>query len=394
MSLTELRNAVELELTERILPFHIQHIVDAERGGFYGSISNNLSVDYDAPKGAVQCARLLWTYARAYRLFADDDYLIMAKRAFTYLLDCFWDAEYGGLFWSVTPTGEPHDTRKLTYAQAFGIYGLSEFFRATQEYAALTKAIRLFHLLESRQFTQGYVEGTLRNWEIDPTSAVDTVSMPVAMSMNTHLHILEAYANLLLAWPDSVVRTRLHRLIVIMNERVYDAKTGHLQLHFDADWRSLSGHFSYGHDIEASWLMWESAEILNDPDLCATIRPTVLRLAEVTLAEGIDSDGGVLDEGDASGIISREKHWWPQAEALVGFLNAYQMTGDARYVGVIGRIWTFIQSHIIDPEHGEWIWGIDAAGDPLPKEKAGMWKTPYHNGRACFELLERLSKIR
>ncbi len=393
--LAALVEAVSAELTNNILPFHCTYLIDAQRGGFYGSVSNDLVVDKAAAKGSVQCARLLWTYAHAYRQFKRDDYLEVATHAYSYLIDQLWDEQYGGLYWSVSADGTPFNRDKLTYAQAFGIFGLSEYFAATNDQAALDKALVLFELIESKTVEQngGYCEGRQRDWLLSEKLAIDAVSKPVVFSMNTHLHILEAYANLLRCCDENRVRERLHHLVELHANHIVDRQTGHLRLHMDAQWRSLSHHFSFGHDIEASWLLWESAEILNNSTLLATIRPIVLQLADATLAEGIDRDGAILDEGNSSGIISREKHWWPQAEALVGFVNAYQMTVHTRYLAPIEPLWQFIQTKLIDHTHGEWIWGIDEKGARLPKEKAGMWKTPYHNGRACFELLARLPQL-
>ena len=175
--------------------------------------------------------------------------------------------------------------------------------------------------------------------------------------------------------------------------KIVDPQTGHLLLHFDGAWRPLNHHKSYGHDIEASWLLWEAAELLDDPMLLAEIRPAVLRLAECTQAYGVAADGGIWDEMSEAGELHAEKHWWAQAEGLVGFVNAYQLTGNASYLDTTYLVWQFILDQIVDAEHGGWFWGRDGENGLLTGPKAGSWKTPYHNGRACFELLQRLPRL-
>jgi mannobiose 2-epimerase len=265
--------------------------------------------------------------------------------------------------------GTPLADHKLIYGQAFGIYGFSEYYRATGEQAALHTAVALYHLIEQHAADPkhgGYFDAFYRDWSCCPETNVDQAPGQVLKTMNTHLHILEAYTNLLHAWPDAGLRARQHALARLLLTRIIDRQTGHLKLHFDAAWQSLTPHISYGHDIEASWLLVEAAEQLGDEALLAEVTAVATHIAHVTLQEGVDSNGGIFNEGDAHGVCDRSKDWWPQAEGQ------------------------FVQRYLIDRQHGEWFAEVTADGQPGPRDKAGIWKTPYHNGRACLELMQRV----
>ena len=348
------RAEVERELVDNILAFYINRTLDPINGGFYGLIANDLTVDKDAPKGLIQVTRILWAFAQAYKIFGNPTYRSIAERAYAYLLSNFWDDEFGGLFWMLDASGRPVETFKMVYGQAFGIYGLSEYALATGDPLSLAKAVELYRLLEAHAVDQehgGYWEACRPNWTPDPTLAVDTVKQPVLKSMNTHLHVMEAYTNLLRAWPDDGLRARLASLIRITIDKIVDPG-GHFALHFDAAWHRLNDLISYGHDIEGSWLLVEAAEVLGDPELLAEAEAVALKMAEATLAEGIDTDGGIVNEGDSSGIVNFDKDWWPQAEAMVGFLNAFQLTGDRRFLDQSLVSWHFVKQTIIDRPEG------------------------------------------
>lgn len=389
------RQELERELLGNILPFHIDHLIDHQRGGFYGSISNDLQVDLSADRSIVQCSRILWAYSRAYRIYQQDDYKRIAKHAFDFLLEYFWDGQFGGFYWHVDVAGTPKDDSKFTYGQEFGIYALVEYYLATEERSSLEKAIELFNLIEQRALLeqgQGYRDVCNRDWSDDPSCNVDEVDYPGVLTMNSHLHLMEAYTALLLAWQNDLLKERLHNLILLTHQRIYDQNSHHLNLFFDRNWVPYPSSISYGHDIEASWLLWEAAEALGDDELIVTVRPTVIDLAEATLQEAYDhQEGGIFDERKPDGELVDLKGWWAQAEAMVGFYNAYQITNEERYLDAALKTWQFIRARIIDHQNGEWFWGIDSQGNVLNGEKAGAWKTPYHNGRACMELLQRLS---
>lgn len=286
--------------------------------------------------------------------------------------------------------------RKHHYAQAFAIYGLSEYFRATQHQAAKTLACQLFDLLEQHAFEPlhgGYTEGSRRDWGALEDMRLSDKDLNCRKSMNTLLHILEAYTNLLRIWDDPRLKSQHRALLETFAQKVYDAQTGHLRLFFDDAWNSLQPLDSYGHDIEASWLIWEAAQMHPDPALHERIRPAVLGLAETVYREGRDSDGSLFYEGYAGQIHDNSKAWWPQAEALIGFTNAFQLTGGPKFAAAVGDVWRFIENYLIDRTHGDWFKQTDRAGTPdSTRMKASTWDCPYHHSRACFELIERLSE--
>ena len=384
----------EAEVRGDILPFWLRHARDEARGGFYGEIGPDLVVHRNAPRGALLSARILWTFSTAYRRYRDPAYLAMARWAYQDLETRFWDSEYGGYLWRISAAGQPKDPTKQIYGQAFGIYALAEFYRATGEQAALDRAVALYRLVEEhghdRRFG-GYLEAFTRDWQRPPGRRLSAIGPDFPKSQNTHLHLMEAYTNLLRVWPDPELRRNLHAFIELMLDRVLGPDHRHLRLYFDADWTPRSDVISFGHDIEASWLLTESAEVVGDPALLTRVRETALLIARGTLAQGVDADGGICNEAGPRGLTDTGKDWWPQAEAAVGFVNAYQISGDERFLAAARRTWDFIEMRMVDRQHGEWHWGVTRAGAVRPRlPLAGFWKCPYHNSRACLELAERL----
>jgi cellobiose epimerase len=389
----------ETELRRDILPFWIQHTVDRERGGFYGKISNDLTVDPDAPRGALLSARILWTYAAAYRRYGDAAYLDMAEWAYKDLVTRFWDPVHGGFYWMVTADGQVTSPRKHIYVQAFGVYALAEYYAATGTGAALETAQRVFQLMEMHSHDPkhlGYLEAFGRDWQPGTELRLGAGDLDALKSMNTHLHIMEAFTNLLRVWPDPLLQARQTELIQIMTTRIIDATTARMTLFFDEAWNPKSENISYGHDIEASWLLVESTAVLGNPDLDTQARALSVRMAQAVFEGGLEPDGALVYESGPEGLVDDTKQWWPQAEAAVGFLNAYQLSGQTHFLNASLRAWDFIEAYLLDREHGEWLRYVtrdrrrpEDTGEE-GQAKVSFWKCPYHNGRACLELHERL----
>jgi cellobiose epimerase len=392
----DLRQKAETELLSDILPFWLNHAVDDEYGGFRGQIANDLTIDSQAAKGVILNARILWTFSKAFSVYANPVYLEAARRAYEYLIRFFWDDEFGGVYWMVDCLGQPLDTKKRTYAQAFCVYALAEYCRATGDAGVLARALRLVEVVEATAHAPqhgGYFETYERDWSLATDQRLSDVDMDEKKSMNTHLHMLEAYATLLHLDEDEKVRIRLRELIEIFLDHIIDPANHHFILFFDEQWNRRSNVISFGHDIEGSWLLCEAAEILADSALLERVRTISVKMAQAVQDEGIDSDGGLQYEADPTGIIDSDKHWWPQAEAVVGFLNAYELSGQPHFLSAAQRSWAFIEKFIVDHEHGEWFWLVSKDGVPdNEKDKVGPWKCPYHNSRTCFELMERLSR--
>jgi cellobiose epimerase len=367
--LASLRIAAERELLEDILPFWSVRAVDREGGGFVGAISMDGIPDPTASKGGVLNARILWTFSAAVRRWEDPLYRDLANRSFEYLLAHFWDTECSGLYWELAHDGSVLQDRKQTYGQAFGIYALAEYGRATGNAEALGRAIRLFEDIEAHAVdpaSGGYWEARGRDWRPIDDIRLSAIDMNAPFSMNTHIHVMEAYSTLCLAWDDPKPRARLKAVVEMVLDRIIDPTSGHLILFFDQNWNSLSSAISYGHDIETSWLLCEAAEIVGDPSLEARAEAAALRMAGVVLAEGYDGERGGVYNDRLDGHLNTSKDWWPQAEAVVGFLNAYRLSGDETYAEAALRTWEFIDKCVIDHSRGEWYTRVSRLGVPDP----------------------------
>lgn len=317
------------ELENNILPFWMNKMEDNEEGGFYGQITGEDELKPEASKGAILNARILWTFSSAYRLLKKPEYLETATRAKRYLIDRFYDPQYGGIYWELDYKGNPLDTKKQIYAIGFAIYGLSEYARATGDEEALAYAQQLFDVIEQHSFDSeqnGYVEALTRDWQPIEDMRLSDKDENEKKTMNTHLHILEPYTNLYRVWKDEQLERQLRNLIEVFITRILDPQTGHLNLFFEEDWTNKYRIYSYGHDIEASWLIHEAALVL----------------------------------------------------------------GDTEALDTVARCWEFIKTKLIDREQGEWHWSLLPDGTVNRRDdKAGFWKCPYHNGRMCMEVIER-----
>ena len=385
------------ELTGNILPFWMRHTVDRERGGFYGAVDCKAQVDTQAPRAAVINARILWTFSAAARTLGDSGYREIADWAYRYIADRFVDREYGGIHWMLDSLGHPIADRKQIYAQAFAIYGLAEYYRATCQPESLDLARQLYHLIEERSAEPvhgGYLEARARDWSALDDLRLSEKDLNSPKSMNTHLHVLEAYTNLLRAWPEPGLLARQKCLLAVTMDRIVAGS--HFRMFFDNEWNSLTDHVSFGHDIEGSWLIQEAAEVVGDPALIARARELAIRMAQAVYDEGLDRDGSLFYEASHGQLVDPNKHWWAQAEAVVGFYNAWQVSGQKHFRTAAWRAWEYIENRIVDKVHGEWHAKVKPDGTPWKAEEdpdaclVGAWKCPYHNGRVCLEMMERL----
>ena len=395
-NIEKLVNEVGENLTNNILKYWSTKMIDSRNGGFYGRISGSEQLYADADKGAILNARILWTFSAAYRILGKEEYLTIATRAKQYIIDKFYDKEFGGVYWSLNYLGKPLDTKKQIYAIGFAIYGLSEYARATGEREALDYAIKLFDSIEEHSFDKernGYFEAMTRQWGEIADMRLSEKDANERKTMNTHLHILEPYANLYRVWKDSRLEQQLRNLIDVFITRILDKETYHLNLFFDDDWNSKYHIISYGHDIEASWLIHEAALVLDDKDLLKKVEPVIVKIAEAA-AEGFTPENGMIYESNLDKHhVDRDRHWWVQAETVVGYMNIYQHFGDHKSLERALSCWDYIKNNLIDHEQGEWFWSIKANGEiNRDDDKAGFWKCPYHNGRMCMEIIERFGK--
>ena len=369
-------------------------------GGMYGRITGDDIVDPSAPIGNIMTARVLWTFASAYRLFKDSgdpasakQYLEMAVMARNLIINRFYDPEFGGTYWSLNPDQTPLDTKKQIYAIAFTIYGLAELNRATGDGKALEYAIKLFNSIEEHSFDAvrgGYFEAFTREWADIEDMRLSDKDANESKTMNTHLHVLEAYTCLYRVWKNSLLEERLRGLISVFGQHII-GNDGHLKLFFDNDWNCGYDTVSYGHDIEASWLLHEAALVLGDDEVLERVEALVPRIAEAA-GEGFTHEGGMIYEKHGpDGPADGDRHWWVQAETVVGYFNLWDHFGSQEGLEKALTCWEFIKGNLVDREKGEWFWSIREDGSVNREDdKAGFWKCPYHNGRMCMEIIERL----
>ena len=360
------------------------------RGGFYGEELSSGEVLRDAPRGVILNARIIWAFAAAGEALHRADYLDAAGWARDWFLEHFVDPVHGGVYWSVTADGERLDDKKQLYAQGFAIYGLSELYGASGDEAALLAAIDLFRTVEALfadPVHGGYIEALARDFSPLEDMSLSAHDINADKTMNSHLHLLEAYANLYRVWPDATLRDSLVRLLDLVCNRVM-APDGHLQLYFRRDWSVLPGGISYGHDIETSWLLLECAFATRDVDVVTRVRPYAWAMGRAG-NEGLLPDGSMRYERLSDGLFDDSRQWWVQAETVVGNLWLWKYHGDIPAADRALAAWAYIRDHLIDRKGGEWFWAILPDGLPdLSQPKAGFWKCPYHNTRMCLEILK------
>lgn len=408
-------NRVRTELKDNILPFWKKFGMDEATGGFYGFLDNHNKGDPRASRSIVMTARHLWTYSSAACLLDDSRHLEMADYAWRAISRDFIDPEFGGVFWSVRNDGTPDVIKKQIYGEAFAIYGLSAYAIALKKFRPesdesgeiMDVALSIFAFLEAKARDRrygGYVEALARDWGPTKDLKLSDKDIDCAKSMNTNLHVMEALAACRHAvrvvrpeWSDVISRLgeSLGALVDVMLDRIL-GKDFHLDLYFSADWTPIGDTVSYGHDIEASWLLWEAVEELSGPgrqkpELASRVRPVVVAIAETALREGFDVATGGMESELHDGKKDRSRVWWCQAESLVGFFNAWQLTGERKFLEVCVSQWDWIEDIQRDRKNGEWFSAVNPAGQPdLSLPKGGNWKASYHNARCCMEILHRL----
>lgn len=390
--LKQLKTELSHELNS-ILEYWSKHTLDNENGGFIGQIDFDNQTITNSVKGSVLNARILWAFSSSYKITQNENHKKIAKRAFDFLSNYFYDPQFGGLFWSINADKTPNDTKNQIYALAFAIYGLSEYYAIAKDEKALAIAINLYLRIQKHSYDpvhKGYLEAFTRDWQPIEDLRLSDKDANEKKTMNTHLHIVEAYANLFKVWKDKTLQQDIVELLETIEKHFINTKTGHLRLFFDENWIEKPDVISYGHDIEAAWLLLQCAEISENQVLIANFKKHAVQMAEVT-KQGLDTDGGLWYEFDPeTNKMIAEKHWWVQAEALIGFFNSYQLTGNEAYLEIVYKNWDFIKKYIVDKKNGEWYWGIHSDYSLIEKDKAGFWKCPYHNARACLELIERI----
>ncbi|HZK92734.1 MAG TPA: AGE family epimerase/isomerase [Prolixibacteraceae bacterium] len=393
----KLKDELAQEL-EHILKYWTDFCLDNEFGGFVGRRDHFNRQINGASKGVVLNTRILWTFSAAYNFTHNPEYLVLADRAYQYINENFSDKQFGGLFWELDEKGEVLNSRKQIYAQGFGIYGFSEYYKASNNPQVLEKAIALFESIEKYSYDLiegGYFEAFANDWSVLEDFRLSPKDANEPKSMNTHLHILEPYTNLLKIWPNERLRKKTATLIRIFLDKIIDHWTHHFNLFFANDWKVQSSIISFGHDIEGAWLLYEAAKVVGDQQLIDEVSKNLVQMVDVTIADCCAADGSVFNEKDKlSGHLDDDKHWWMQAEAMVGLAYAWKITGKNIYKNQLVNVWQFIRTTMIDWVNGEWFWRVDKDGIPIASEdKVGLWKCPYHNSRAMMEVITIISEL-
>lgn len=385
--MSQLVSEVRAELTDHIIPFW-KGLRDDVRGGYIGLVEYDLTRKPEAVKGCILNSRILWFFSEAYLALRDES--LLAEAYHTYDMLCrMTDPVNGGVYWSLNADGTVADGTKHTYNQAFAIYALSAYHRASGSAEALERARKLFHTVESRcRDKHGYLEAFTANWQPESNEKLSENGVMASRTMNTLLHVLEGYTGLYKSWPDDEVRKCLYDIFDILEKHIWNPERRRQEVFFDMDYHSLIDLYSYGHDIETSWLADRTLDLLDDPLLTARIRPILLAMADQTSREAL-TDHGFVNECE-KGVVDTKRVWWIQAEALLGYLNAWEHTGEARYREAVLNQWRYIRDVMIDRRPGsEWFGYVKADGAPIGLPIVEPWKCPYHNGRMALEVIRR-----
>lgn len=390
MLASEMKAEIKRELENHIVPFW-DSLCDYEKGGFYGYVGNDLTLDKNAPKGVILHSRILWFYSNCYLVLGEDRYLEKARHCYEFLSKYCVDREFGGVYWLMNADGTVNDSMKHTYCQAFFIYAMASYYDASKDKAALDLAMSVFETAESKCVDDvAYLEAQSREFKLIENDALSENGLMADKTMNTVLHLIEAYTELYRVSHDAEVLDRLKFQLELTYHKIYNKGEPRLLVFFDREMKVIGDIHSYGHDIEATWLLDRACDVIGDKALSEKIGEMNGKIAE-NIANIAFENGSVLNERE-NDKINKWRIWWVQAESVVGFLNAYQRRKDERYIKIAESVWDYIKNNMVDKrEGGEWHSQIDENGRPADfKAVVDPWKCPYHNGRMCLEVIKRI----
>lgn len=381
---------VKEHLLHTIIPFW-KNLRDNEHGGYYGWLGYDLALDKKAVKGCILNSRITWFFANAYTLLKDESLLDEAKHGFAFMKDYCFDKENGGIYWSITYDGKPEDTTKHTYNQAFCIYALSSYYEASKDEEALAMAKELFHIIEEKCTDEvGYLEAFDREFHLIENDKLSENGVIADKTMNTLLHVFEAYTELYRVSKDAEVKKRLEWILDTIADKIYNPKLHRQEVFFDKNYNSILDLHSYGHDIETAWLLNRGVDVLGEEAYQKKMGPIIDDLTAQVYK--VAFDGHSLANECEKGVVNTHRVWWVQAETVIGFLNGYQRNPEKKeYLEAAKSEWQFIKDYVIDKREGsEWFWEVDENGKPYPDRPiVEPWKCPYHNGRMCIEVIRR-----
>ena len=384
---------IKTHLINELIPFW-EGLKDEEYGGYYGYMGYDLKVDKTYEKGCILNNRILWFFSNAYMLLKYTHLKEAADHAFRFLKERCIDETYGGVYWSLTYDGKPKDTTKHTYNQAFAIYALSSYYNAVENEEALELALRIRDRIEEKctDIDGYYLEAFDRMFQPQENDKLSENGVLAEKTMNTLLHVFEAYTELYRVSHDAKTGGRLRFMLDTVANKVYNKELGRQEVFFDKDWNTLIDLYSYGHDIEAAWLIDRGLDVLGDPIYTGKIAPITETITN-NIYERAYVNHSLLNEAE-NGVADTTRVWWVQAETIVGFVNAAQKhPGEEKWLDAAADVWDYIQKNLIDKRGGsEWFWSVDENGVPDEKPIVEPWKCPYHNGRMCIEVIRRIGQ--
>ena len=384
-------NEIKNELLNHIIPFW-DSLEDKTYGGFYGFMDNSLKLDKNAEKGVILHSRILWFYSNCYLTLKEEKYLEKAKGCYEFMAKYCVDRENGGVYWMMNADGSVKDDMKHTYCQAFFVYALSSYYDASKDKSALDLAMEIFNTIEEKCTDEvAYLEAMSRTWELVENDALSENGLMADKTMNTTLHLLEAYTELYRVSKDEKVLARLKFQTGLFLDKIFYSEDDRLLVFFDKNLDVIGDIHSYGHDIEATWLLDRACDVMGDKELSEKVSAMNKRIV-ANIAKLAYKDGSLLNERDKT-EINTWRIWWVQAEAVVGFMNGFERYGKSEYKEMSESIWNYIKNNIVDKRQGgEWYSQLDENGVPADfKAVVDPWKCPYHNGRMCLEIINRLS---
>lgn len=379
---------IEDNLKQCIIPFW-KSMKDEEQGGYYGFMDWEHRIDKSYWKGCILNSRILWFFANASQALGDDTLLPYAEHAFRFLKEHCVDRENGGVYWSVQHDGGVCDGTKHTYNQAFAVYALSSYYDASKDEEALSLAFELYHVIEEKMRDEGgYGEAFTVDFKPEENDKLSENNVIADRTMNTLLHICEAYTELYRVSHDGEVKERLGWVLNEFVDKVYNPRLHRLEVFFDRDMNSILDLHSYGHDIEATWLLDRGLTVLGDEALSNKLAPMIMDLT-CQIYSYAYRNHSVMAECE-KGVVDTKRIWWVQCESIIGFYNAYQKSGNENFKDAAEDIWNYVEEHMLDSHQGsEWFAEVDEQGEVIPHPIVEPWKCPYHNGRMCFEMMRR-----
>lgn len=385
-------NEIRAHLEGKLIPFW-EALKDETYGGFYGYMGYDLKVDKKYEKGCILNSRIMWFFSNAYMLLGENHLRETAEHAYRFLRECCIDEQYGGVFWSVTCDGKVKDATKHTYNQAFAVYALSSYYDATKDKETLALAFELQNLIEEHcTDTEGYLEAFNREFEPEENDKLSENGVLAEKTMNTLLHVFEAYTELYRVSHDQRTGDRLRFMLDTIADKIYNPLLGRQEVFFDKNWNTLIDLYSYGHDIETAWLVDRGLDVLGDDVYRNKLAPITKEITQ-NIYKRAFMNHSLLNEAE-NGVQDTTRVWWVQAETIVGFINAWQKNKqEVFWLEAAEDVWNYIKEYLIDKREGsEWYWSVDENGEPIEKPIVEPWKCPYHNGRMCIEVIRRIGQ--